>query len=397
MYLICMKGYYNMDLTSPRTIRNIQEQFGFTFKKGLGQNFLTARNILEEIVDAAEIESGVIEVGPGFGVLTSELAQNSDKVVTIEIDERLIDVLDYTLAEYDNVKIINEDILKLDLKKVIDDEFNGEKVSIAANLPYYITTPIITKLLEEKLPIKNIVVMVQKEVAERMSAKPSTKDYGAITVLCQYYTEPSIVANVPASLFVPPPKVDSAVLKLKVLDKPSVEVKDEGVFFRVVKAAFSQRRKTLLNCLSANFPIPKDEISTLLESIGIAPSRRGETLSLEEFANIADTLLQKDKIGGFSMEIFSFGERLMIYRKRAGLSKKELAKRVGISVSTLTKYENDESQPNVDMLTDLAIALDISVMKLLSGFGDPIREKYRQGLLNISLEKMNALQERHLL
>ena len=145
-----------MDLTSPRTIRNIQEQFGFTFKKGLGQNFLTARNILEEIVDAAEIESGVIEVGPGFGVLTSELAQNSDKVVTIEIDERLIDVLDYTLAEYDNVKIINEDILKLDLKKVIDDEFNGEKVSIAANLPYYITTPIITKLLEEKLPIKNI-------------------------------------------------------------------------------------------------------------------------------------------------------------------------------------------------------------------------------------------------
>ena len=153
MYLICMKGYYNMDLTSPRTIRNIQEQFGFTFKKGLGQNFLTARNILEEIVDAAEIESGVIEVGPGFGVLTSELAQNSDKVVTIEIDERLIDVLDYTLAEYDNVKIINEDILKLDLKKVIDDEFNGEKVSIAANLPYYITTPIITKLLEEKLPI----------------------------------------------------------------------------------------------------------------------------------------------------------------------------------------------------------------------------------------------------
>ena len=283
------EGIYNMDLTSKRTIRNIQEQFGFTFKKGLGQNFLTARNILEEIVAAAEIESGVIEV------LTSELAQNSDKVVTIEIDERLIEVLDYTLAEYDNVKIINEDILKLDLKKVIDDEFNGEKVSIAANLPYYITTPIITKLLEEKLPIKNIVVMVQKEVAERMAAKPSTKDYGAITVLCQYYTEPSIVANVPASLFVPPPKVDSAVLKLKVLDKPSVEVKDEGVFFRVVKAAFSQRRKTLLNCLSANFPIPKDEISTLLESIGIAPSRRGETLSLEEFANIADTLLQKIK------------------------------------------------------------------------------------------------------
>ena len=202
----------------------------------------------------------------------------------------------------------------------------AKRSSIAANLPYYITTPIITKLLEEKLPIKNIVVMVQKEVAERMSAKPSTKDYGAITVLCQYYTEPSIVANVPASLFVPPPKVDSAVLKLKVLDKPSVEEKDEGVFFRVVKAAFSQRRKTLLNCLSANFPIPKDEISTLLESIGIAPSRRGETLSLEEFCKYRRYIITKDKIGGFSMEIFSFGERLMIYRKRAGLSKRTCQK-----------------------------------------------------------------------
>ena len=227
-------------------------------------------------------------IGFGTGILYANFIAKNYVTMTGIFHE-------YFLNQYTQVKIINEDILKLDLKKVIDDEFNGEKVSIAANLPYYITTPIITKLLEEKLPIKNIVVMVQKEVAERMSAKPSTKDYGAITVLCQYYTEPSIVANVPASLFVPPPKVDSAVLKLKVLDKPSVEVKDEGVFFRVVKAAFSQRRKTLLNCLSANFPIPKDEISTLLESIGIAPSRRGETLSLEEFANIADTLLQKIK------------------------------------------------------------------------------------------------------
>ncbi len=279
-----------MDLTSPRTIRAIQEQFGFTFKKGLGQNFLTSRDVLEKIVDAAEIENGVMEVGPGFGVLTSELAQNADKVVTIEIDERLLDVLDYTLAEYDNVKIINEDILKLDLHKVIQEEFNGEKVSIAANLPYYITTPIITKLLEEKLPIKNIVVMVQKEVAQRLSAKPATKDYGAITVLCRYFTEPVIVTNVPASLFVPPPKVDSAVLQLKVLDKPSVTVKDEKTFFKVVKAAFSQRRKTLLNCLCSSFPIPKDEMSALLEKEGITPTRRGETLTLEEFANISDAL-----------------------------------------------------------------------------------------------------------
>ncbi len=284
-----------MDLTSPRVIRGIQEKFGFTFKKGLGQNFLTSRNVLEEIVDATDIDSGVIEVGPGFGVLTSELAKHSDKVVTIEIDERLLDVLEYTLADYENVKIVNADILKLDLHKLIQEEFDGEKVSIAANLPYYITTPIITKLLEEKLPLKNIVVMVQKEVALRMAAKPSSKDYGAITVLCQYYTEPSVVTNVPASLFVPPPKVDSAVLKLKLREKPAVQVQDEKMFFRVVKAAFSQRRKTLLNCLCAKFSLPKDEISALLESIGITPSRRGETLSLQEFADIADTLTQKIK------------------------------------------------------------------------------------------------------
>ena len=286
-----------MDLTSPRTIRSIQEKFGFTFKKGLGQNFLTSQNVLEEIVDSAEIDSGVIEVGPGFGVLTSELAKNIDKVVTIEIDERLIDVLEYTLADYDNVKIVNADILKLDLHKLIQEEFGNEKVSIAANLPYYITTPIITKLLEEKLPLKNIVVMVQKEVALRMAAKPSSKDYGAITVLCQYYTEPSVVTNVPASLFVPPPKVDSAVLKLKIRENPAVHVTDEKMFFRVVKAAFSQRRKTLLNCLCSNFSFPKEEMSALLEGIGITPSRRGETLSLQEFADISDAITQKTKQG----------------------------------------------------------------------------------------------------
>lgn len=281
-----------MDLTSPRAIKSIQQKFGFTFKKGLGQNFLTSRDVLEEIVDAADIDSGVIEIGPGFGVLTSELAKHSDKVVTIEIDERLLDVLDYTLADFDNIKIINEDVLKLDLNKLIDDEFNSEKVSIAANLPYYITTPIIAKLLEDRLPIKNIVVMVQKEVAKRMSANPSTKDYGAITVLCQYYTKPSIVTDVPAALFVPPPKVDSAVLKLEVLDSPSVSVKNEKMFFKVVKAAFSQRRKTLLNCMCAGFSMPRDEMSALLEDIDIAPSRRGETLSLDEFAKLSDKLTE---------------------------------------------------------------------------------------------------------
>lgn len=277
-----------MDLTSPRVIRSIQEKFGFTFKKGLGQNFLTSRDVLHEIVEAAEPEDGVIEIGPGFGVLTQELAKSSEKVVTIEIDERLIDVLDYTLSDYDNVKIVNKDILKTNLKELIKEEFDGRKVSVAANLPYYITTPIITKLLEEKLPIKSIVVMVQKEVALRLAAKEGSKDYGAISVLCRYYTEPTVVTKVPASLFVPPPKVDSAVLKLKIREKPAVDVLDEKMFFKVVKASFAQRRKTLLNCLCSGFSVPKAQISSLLESIDILPSRRGETLSIEEFKKISD-------------------------------------------------------------------------------------------------------------
>lgn len=279
-----------MDLTSPSVIKSIRERFGFTFKKGLGQNFLTSRAVLEDIVDAAQTHDGVIEIGPGFGVLTSELASRADKVVAIEIDERLIEVLEYTLSSYDNVKIINDDVLKLDLKELIKNEFEGHEVSVAANLPYYITTPIIAKLLEERLPVKNIVVMVQKEVAERLCAKSGSKDYGAITVMCRYFTNPEIVTTVPASLFVPPPKVDSAVLKLSVLDEPSVSVKDEKLFFRVVKAAFSQRRKTLLNCLCANFPIAKAQMSALLLSADIEPSRRGETLTLEEFAKLSDIL-----------------------------------------------------------------------------------------------------------
>lgn len=280
-----------MDLTSPKTIKSIQTQFGFTFKKGLGQNFLTSRAVLEDISDAAEAEDGVLEIGPGFGVLTRELCGASDKVVSIEIDERLIDVLNYTLEDFDNVKIINDDVLKLDLNKLIADEFGDKKISVAANLPYYITTPVISKLLEERLPLKNIVVMVQKEVAERLCAKHSTKDYGAITVMCRYFTEPEIIRTVPAGLFVPPPKVDSAVLRLRVLDKPSVEVKDEKIFFRTVKAAFSQRRKTLLNCLASNFDLPKDELSNLLEKIEIDPKRRGETLDLNEFARLSDALI----------------------------------------------------------------------------------------------------------
>ena len=277
-------------------IEALLRRHGFHFSKSMGQNFLIDASIPAAIAEASEAGegNGVLEIGPGIGALSHELCRRANRVVAVELDKALLPILDETMANFDNFEVVSADILKTDIPALVREKLAGLTPIVCANLPYNITTPAITALLESKC-FESITVLVQKEVAERMSAKPSTKDYGAITVLCQYYTEPSIVANVPASLFVPPPKVDSAVLKLKVLDKPSVEIKDEGVFFRVVKAAFSQRRKTLLNCLSANFPIPKDEISTLLESIGIAPSRRGETLSLEEFANIADTLLQKIK------------------------------------------------------------------------------------------------------
>lgn len=282
-----------MDFISPSVIKRIASNYGFVFKKGLGQNFLSSPEILEQIADVAEIDgTGVIEIGPGFGVLTNELAKRAKKVVAYEVDERLIPILADTLSEYDNVKIINEDILKADISAVINDEFNGERVSVAANLPYYITTPIITKLIEADLPLKNLVVMVQKEVALRIAAQPSSKDYGAISILCQYYTIPEIVCTVPSDLFVPPPKVDSAVVKMTFRDTPAVAVRDEKMFFRTVKAAFSQRRKTLLNCLGANFPFGKDKLTEVLNDIGIDPRRRGETLSLDEFARLSDELLK---------------------------------------------------------------------------------------------------------
>lgn len=280
-----------MDFISPAEIKRIAQRYGFVFKKGLGQNFLSSQEVLEEIADAAEIQdSGVIEIGPGFGVLTNELAKRAKKVVALEIDERLIPILKDTLSEYENVKVINRDVLKTNMTAIIEEEFGGEKVSIAANLPYYITTPIITGVIDAKLPLKNLVVMVQKEVADRLTAKAGSKDYGAISVLCQYYTEVSTVKVVPAHLFVPPPKVDSAVVKMVFRDTPAVAPRDEKVFFKTVKAAFSQRRKTLLNCLCANFPKSKEELTAIMERVGIDPKRRGETLTLEEFSQLSDML-----------------------------------------------------------------------------------------------------------
>ena len=281
----------SMDFISPAVIKRIAEKYDFKFKKGLGQNFLTSQEVLEEIADAAEIDGrGVLEIGPGFGVLTNELAKRAGKVVACEIDERLLPVLAETLSEYDNVKIINRDILKTDVRALIEEEFGGERISIAANLPYYITTPIITGIIEARLPIDNLVVMVQKEVADRISAAPGKKDYGALSVLCRFYTEPELIRTVPAGLFVPQPKVDSAVVRMHFSDRPAVDIKDEKMFFRVVKAAFSQRRKTLLNCLASAFPQDKDELSELLRSVDINSTRRGETLTLSEFGAIADKL-----------------------------------------------------------------------------------------------------------
>ncbi len=284
-----------MELTSAKAVREIQNRFGFTFKKGLGQNFLTSDAVLEKIADAAAGADGIIEIGPGFGALTQRLARRAKKVAAVEIDERLIEVLKFTLSDCENVKIVQGDILKLDLKSLIETEFDGMSVNAAANLPYYITTPVIARLLEEKLPFESIVIMVQKEVADRLCAAPGSKDYGAISVLCQYYTEPEVIAKAKASLFVPPPKVDSAVVRLKRLAVPSVRPADEEMFFKTVKASFSQRRKTLLNCLYASFGIPKDKLKAFGEHAEIDLSRRGETLTLTEFARLSDAILNLHK------------------------------------------------------------------------------------------------------
>lgn len=277
-----------MELTEPKVIKSIAERFGFSFSKGLGQNFLLDKSVLEDIVDAAEPEEGVLEVGPGFGVLTRELAKTSKKVVTIELDKRLFPVLDYTLEEFSNVKIIEGDVLKINLSKILEEEFGKKQISVAANLPYYITTPIITMLLEGNFPIKRIVVMVQKEVAQRLCAKPGSKDYGAISVLCNYYTNPRVVTVVPAGSFYPAPKVDSAVVCLEVCKKPNVDVSDQKLFFRIVKAAFAQRRKTLLNCLTNSFNMDKQIISDSIEKCGINPGIRGEKLGIDEFAALTE-------------------------------------------------------------------------------------------------------------
>ena len=272
-------------IASPEVVHYICKRFDIKMSKKLGQNFLIKRGIVDEIVHAAELTVGepVLEVGPGIGTLTQGLAQSGADVTAIELDRRLLEVLDTTLASYDNVRIIHGDVLKLDVPTIM----NHKPFKVFANLPYYITTPIIMSLLESKLPIERLVVMVQKEVALRMVAKPGTKDYGALSVAVQYYTEPDIVLDVPPKSFLPAPAVTSSVIRCVLRDKPPVDVIDEKLFFRVVKAGFAQRRKTFSNTMKTT-GLTRDRIEELLAKANIDGQRRGETFTLQEFADVAN-------------------------------------------------------------------------------------------------------------
>ena len=272
-------------IASPEVVHYICKRFDIKMSKKLGQNFLIKRGIVDEIVHAAELTPGepVLEVGPGIGTLTQGLAQSGADVTAIELDRRLLEVLDTTLASYDNVRIVHGDVLKLDVATIM----NHKPFKVVANLPYYITTPIIMSLLESKLPIERLVVMVQKEVALRMVAKPGTKDYGALSVAVQYYTEPDIVLDVPPKSFLPAPAVTSSVIRCVLRDKPPVDVIDEKLFFRVVKAGFAQRRKTFSNTMKTT-GLSRDRIEELLAKANIDGQRRGETFSLQEFADVAN-------------------------------------------------------------------------------------------------------------
>lgn len=272
-------------IASPEVVHYICKRFDIKMSKKLGQNFLIKRGIVDEIVHAAELTPGepVLEVGPGIGTLTQGLAQSGADVTAIELDRRLLEVLDTTLASYDNVRIVHGDVLKLDVPTIM----NHKPFKVVANLPYYITTPIIMSLLESELPIERLVVMVQKEVALRMVAKPGTKDYGALSVAVQYYTEPDIVLDVPPKSFLPAPAVTSSVIRCVLRDKPPVDVIDEKLFFRVVKAGFAQRRKTFSNTMKTT-GLSKDRIEELLAKANIDGQRRGETFTLQEFADVAN-------------------------------------------------------------------------------------------------------------
>lgn len=283
------------DISTPRRTKEIINRHGFSFKKSLGQNFLIDQNILGKIVEAANLDQskGTLEVGPGIGALTEKLAQSAKKVTAVEIDQRLLPILEEVLEPYPHVDVIHGDVLKLDLPSLFASQFKDvDGVSVVANLPYYVTTPILMKLLEEKLPLENIVVMIQKEVAERMAASPGGKDYGSLSIAVQYYSEPELVCIVPPSVFIPQPNVASAVIKLRVRKTPPVQVDNEAFMFEVVQSSFAQRRKTIANNLKTRFFAGegREQLEKLLAEANIEPTRRAETLSIEEFAKLSNIL-----------------------------------------------------------------------------------------------------------
>lgn len=287
----------NKRLSSHSATMDLVKRHGFKFTKSLGQNFLIDDNIVDKIVAGAGIGSSdkIIEVGPGIGTLTREMASRAGDLMAVEIDKNLIPILTDTLGDYENVKIVNEDIIKADIRGLIDENLDGGPVKLVANLPYYITTPIIMRFLEEDINVTDIVVMVQKEVAERMNAQPGGKDFGALSVAVQFYCDTEIVAKVPRHLFVPQPNVDSIVIALRVRPERKYRVDSEDLFFKVVKAAFGQRRKTLLNSIASMGNLSKDMVKEALEEAGIDPKRRGETLSLDEFAILSNVIGNKLK------------------------------------------------------------------------------------------------------
>ncbi|MCC0628457.1 MULTISPECIES: 16S rRNA (adenine(1518)-N(6)/adenine(1519)-N(6))-dimethyltransferase RsmA [unclassified Clostridioides] len=282
-------------LSSHNATKEVVQKYNFKFSKSLGQNFLIDSNIIDKILAGARITEGdnIIEVGPGIGTLTREMGKIAEKVVAIEIDRNLIPILKDTLSDLDNIEVVNQDILKVDIQELVKNKLNGGPVKLVANLPYYITTPIVMKFLEEDIPVTDIVVMVQKEVADRMNANSGTKDYGALSIAVQYYCETEIVAKAPRHMFIPQPNVDSTVIGLHVRAEKKYDVHNEEIFFKTVKASFGQRRKTLLNSLGGLGFLNKDEIREILKKANIDEKRRGETLSIEEFSVLSNIINTK--------------------------------------------------------------------------------------------------------
>ena len=282
-------------LSNPQRTIEIIKKYEFCFQKKFGQNFLIDGHVLDKIIAGAGVtkDDMVLEIGPGIGTMTQYLAEAAGKVVAVEIDRNLLPILQETLADYDNVKVIHADVLSLDLEKLVQEENGGRPIKVVANLPYYITTPIIMALFEQHVPLANVTVMVQKEVAARMKSGPGSKDYGALSLAVQYYAEPYIVANVPCNCFMPRPNVDSAVIRLTRYEQPPVQVKDEKMLFKIIRASFNQRRKTLQNGLnnSSELNFTKEQIADAIAAAGLSPSIRGEALTLAQFAQLTDLLI----------------------------------------------------------------------------------------------------------